>query len=155
MKTAATALLLAALAIAPVSAQDASAPPAGGDQMEAAEASPLTADIKLGTGIENREAVGVQPTLPAGSEQIAGWTRIEGASEPTTVTHVWLHEGREMDRIDLDVTSSSYRTWSRKSVGGLTGTWTLEVRDAQGRLVGKGSVVVSPPAGDDGSAGAP
>lgn len=58
------------------------------------------------------------------------------------VVHVWLHEGRVIDRITLSIVGGGqapgYRTWSHKLSFGArpAGDWTLAVRTDDGQLIG-------------------
>jgi hypothetical protein len=109
----------------------------------AMEGSSLTADIAVGTGVENHEATGVSDSFSSDTEQLVGWSRVKGAAEPAEIRHVWSYNGKELDSIALNVQSSSYRTFSRKTVKGMPGTWTLEVKDNEGRLIGSKKVEVT------------
>lgn len=105
------------------------------EEAQPSKAASLTAEIKIGTGIENREPIGVADSFGSETEQLVGWTYIKGATEPVEVKHVWIFEGQEMGAIPLQVKSSTYRTWSRKSVQGKSGKWTFELRDSAGQVV--------------------
>jgi len=120
-------------ATAPESMQAPAEPKAAADTTDKKEAANLKADIKIGTGLENREATGVSESFN-GVSQVVGWTRIQGAAEPTEVKHVWLLDGKEQTEVSLPVKSSSYRTWSRKTITG-PGKWTLQVKDSAGNVV--------------------
>lgn len=95
----------------------------------------LKAEIKIGTGVENREPVGVSGTLSSTEKQAVAWTRITGATEPTTVVHVWYRDGKPWAEIPLEVKSSSYRTWSRCSIEGFPGQWRVDVKKPGGEVI--------------------
>jgi hypothetical protein len=102
----------------------------------------LSAEIKIGTGLENREVVGAADTFAAGTPQLVGWTRITGATKPTQIIHVWKLNGKEISSVPLSATSSPFRTNSRKTVVG-PGTYTLEVRDMNGNVINSKDVTVA------------
>jgi len=104
----------------------------------------LSAEIKIGTGLENKEATGVADTLPADTVQLVGSTRISGANEPTQITHVWKFNGEDAGSVPLNVKSSPFRTFSRKTVIG-SGTYSLEVQDANGKAIASKEVQIQAP----------
>jgi len=111
-------------------------------QAPAAETkSALSAEIKIGTGLENRDVTGEEGTFPAETPQLVGWTRISGANGPTQITHVWKWNGQEVGKVSLNVTSSPFRTYSRKTVLG-NGTYSLDVLDADGKVIASKEVQV-------------
>jgi hypothetical protein len=94
----------------------------------------VTAEVRLGTGVENREPVGVAEAFPADVGQIYAWTRITGAAN-TTVEHVWRFGEHEFV-VPLTIGGSPWRTWSIKTIPPeWDGEWTFEVRDASGNVV--------------------
>ncbi len=105
----------------------------------AAEGAPsgsnLKVEIKLGTGIENRQVTGEADSFDATTSQIIGWTLIEGANEPVDITHEWLLNGETTSTVPLSVKSSRFRTFSRKSINGRTGSWEFRVKDAGGAVI--------------------
>jgi len=73
-----------------------------------------------------------------------------------TVRHVWLHEGREVDRIELEVTggrAEGYRAWTHKRnfPAAAQGRWQVRVLTADDRMIGtlRFTVEAAPPAGID------
>ena len=70
-----------------------------------------------------------------------------------TVRHVWLHEGREVDRIGLEVTggrAEGYRAWTHKRnfPEAPQGRWQVRVLTADDRMIGtlRFTVEAAPPA---------
>lgn len=100
-----------------------------------AEASTLTVEVAVGTGIENRTLIGESATFSADTPQVVGWSRIIGAKEPTEIKHVWKCDGKEVSSVTLGVQSSSFRTHSRKNLFGKTGHWTFQVLDVDGNVL--------------------
>jgi hypothetical protein len=95
----------------------------------------LTAEIKIGTDLQDREVVGESTNFGTDVEKVVGWTRITGAGMPTEITHVWKRNGEEVSSVPLRVQSASYRTYSRKTIAGMPGNWSLEVKDANGNII--------------------
>lgn len=127
------ALLLPALA----SAQD----------TDAADGAPALAvtEIGFGAGFDyaQRQLTGEADTFPAGIERIWCRTRVTGAVEPTTVTHVWYRDGKTMARVDLAVSSPDFRTVSSKRLlPDWTGAWEVKVLDADGTVIGAATFTV-------------
>lgn len=70
-----------------------------------------------------------------------------GLHEP--IYHVWLHNGKEVDRIKLDITggrASGYRAWSRKQnfPSHAVGKWQVKVVTESGQLIGLTRFTVTP-----------
>lgn len=103
--------------------------------------SALSAKIKIGTAMENREVVGEADSFPVNTPQLVGWSQITGATEPTEITHVWKLNGTEIASVSLKVPSSPFRTYSRKMLKG-AGTYTLEVKDSSGKVIASKDVEV-------------
>lgn len=86
--------------------------------------------------VENREPVGEATEFPAGVGEIACWSRIAGAQTETYVQHVWIQGDTERARVQLQVKSPSWRTWSTKTIDpSWTGAWTLKIEDADGNVL--------------------
>lgn len=102
------------------------------------EAGP-SVELAFGTDIdrETRELVGETTVFPAGIERITCLTRLKGLEAPTSVTHVWYRDGKTMARVDLNVASSNWRTWSSKRLlPDWTGHWEVKVLDSDGQVLG-------------------
>ena len=90
----------------------------------------------VGTGVVDRRLVGESDRFAAGT-RVWFWTRVVDGAPGTSVDHVWTHEGREVDRIVLDVGSANWRTHSAKRIYEV-GRWTVEARDPAGALLARG-----------------
>jgi hypothetical protein len=102
-------------------------------------------DMAFGTGYdyETRSLEGEAATFSAEVGVVWCKTRIVGAAEPTTVTHVWYREGKTMARVDLAVGSPSYRTVSSKQIlPDWTGRWEVKVLDDAGTVLRSESFTV-------------
>ncbi len=78
--------------------------------------------------IRDRTPVGVADTLPSDISTVYCFTRIVGATDTTSVRHVWYYGDRRMAIVRLPVRSSSWRTWSSKKVlPQWKGNWRVEI----------------------------
>lgn len=104
-------------------------------------------DMKFCTQISKREPVGVSDTFSNMFEKVYCYTEISGANPPTTISHLWFHEGNQMAEVPLNIKSSSWRTWSSKRImKSWTGRWTVKVLSEDGRILKeKGFIVGSGP----------
>jgi len=67
---------------------------------------------------------------------VAFWTRVVGGSRGETIRHVWLHRGRPVQSVTLELGGANWRTHSRKTLRG-TGAWEVEARDAEDRVLAR------------------
>ncbi|OVE76620.1 hypothetical protein BVX98_05465 [bacterium F11] len=95
----------------------------------------VTVDAVIAKDVQDRQPVGEASSFSSDTETVVGWTLVKGAEEPIEITHVWSYKGEEMSAIPLNIRSSAFRTWSRKTLFGLTGTWTFEVKDPEGKVL--------------------
>lgn len=88
------------------------------------------------TQVADRAPVDAVEVSPASVGKLFCFTRITGATEDTTVTHLWYRGEEEMARIELPVRAGDWRTWSSKRIlPSWRGEWRVEVRDASGDLL--------------------
>ena len=94
-------------------------------------------EMALCLGIFNLEPVGKATEVSLEQGRIYTWTRISAQNPPTSIKHVYYHLGKKFVEVDLDVKSSSYRTWSYKSLPSTwaLGQWRVEVLSATGNLL--------------------
>lgn len=101
-----------------------------------AATSDLKAEAAFGTGIADRMPVGQADTFSVNVDTVFFWTKIMGAETPTTVNHLWFHDGQKMASISLPVRGKSWRTWSYKTIlPEWTGEWKVVVTDDQGKEI--------------------
>lgn len=83
--------------------------------------------------IIDRMPVGAGDVIPAGSERVFCFTRINGAQEETEITHNWYYKGVLKASVVLPVPNSEWRTWSSKTLlPEWTGEWMVEVLSKDG-----------------------
>jgi hypothetical protein len=88
------------------------------------------------TQVSDRAPVDAIQAYPASVERLFCFTRVTGAAEDTSITHVWYLHGVEMSRIELPVRSGDWRTWSQKMIfPGSAGDWKVDVLGPEGKLL--------------------
>ena len=101
-------------------------------------------DYGLGSGLANRELVGRSDSFREG-DTVWFWTRVVGGGRGDSIRHVWLHEGEEVGVIGLQIGGAHWRTQSRRQMRqGSAGSWSVEARDAGGRLLAKSEFTCLP-----------
>jgi hypothetical protein len=94
------------------------------------------ARLVVGTGVENREPVGIAETFPASTEKVYCFLEATNIAKDTEVSFVWLHGQNEMLKVLLPLKMGpKWRTYTHKNLAGLKGDWTVEIRGADGNLV--------------------
>jgi hypothetical protein len=94
-------------------------------------------EVHIGTGVENREPIGVGTVFPDDLGKIYCFTKIGGAEGMTDVYHVWYFGDNEMARVKLPVKSPSWRTWSSKTLIKGFGKGHVEIVTESGDILGK------------------
>ncbi len=91
-------------------------------------------DAAITSAIDERSPVDSLNTVRDPVEQLFCFTHVLGAEDDTWIIHVWYHEGKEMARVRLPVSSSNWRTWSSKKIlPQWSGQWQVHILDAQGK----------------------
>lgn len=122
-------LFCVALPVAAQSDPPAETPPA----TESGEMTVETAIVCL--SIEERQPVGEAESFPADVEELTCFTRIVGG-EGKVVVHAWIHEGTTRARVELEIGSNSWRTWSTKRIlPSWTGSWELKIMTPEGKVL--------------------
>jgi hypothetical protein len=92
------------------------------------EAALVVDEMVVCTSVEDRQPVGADSSFLDNVETLYCFTRITGAEEPTTVSHVWYYNDKEMANVELNVGEKSWRTWSSKRiVEEWVGNWRVDV----------------------------
>ena len=92
-------------------------------------------EFDLGTRVVDHRLVDVRRDFQAGSVAVF-LTRVSGGGPGQSIHHVWIHEGRRVQSIDLRLGSADWRTYSRKTLWG-TGDWAVEARDGNGHVLAR------------------
>jgi hypothetical protein len=134
------ACLLTTLGLAQERTEEPAAPPEEAPAEEpaapAADEPELTVTAIICTSVEDREPVGAGQTFSSQVEKLYCHTLVEGAQEPTSVTHVWYYGEEEMAEVTLLVNSPHWRTWSSKRIiDSWTGDWQVQVLSERGDVL--------------------
>ncbi|MBN2227194.1 MAG: DUF2914 domain-containing protein [candidate division Zixibacteria bacterium] len=114
--------------------------------------SELTVETELCTGIEERMPVGMADSFAADVDKVWLWCRVTGATDTTVVKHVYYRDGVEMATVELPVKSSSWRTWSSKTIlPSWTGKWEIKILDANDNVLATVPFTVTPAMASDDS----
>lgn len=103
----------------------------------AQEATQLDVDVAvICEDVANLEPIGAGESFPISVDELKCFTRIIGAHEPTTVTHVWYFGMTERGRVELVIKGSRWRTYSSKKIQAHeVGSWRVEVIDTEGTVL--------------------
>lgn len=102
-------------------------------------------DHGVGTAVRARTLVGRAETFREGTT-VWFFTRVLGARRGEIVHHLWLHDGREVKRVELELGGPHWRTQSREPLArGAVGPWAVEARDAAGELLARDEFVCVAP----------
>ena len=85
---------------------------------------------------ENRQPANVDTVFSKNVGTVYCFTKIKGIQDTTQIAHVWYYKDQEKARIELDVKSPEWRTWSsKKIVESWTGNWRVMVEDPEGNVI--------------------
>lgn len=103
----------------------------------AQESSDLTVDeIQICTSVEDRTPVGADTSFSSDVETLYCFTKIKNSGERTTVAHSWYYNEKEVSRVDLNVGTPSWRTWSLKTIPpSYKGEWKVYVLASDGSIL--------------------
>lgn len=83
--------------------------------------------------VQDHEPVGVDTTFNSDVGSLCCFSRIEGATDSTAVTHVWYYGNKKVAEVTLRVESSRWRTYSKKKIlPRWTGKWNVVILSAAG-----------------------
>ena len=91
----------------------------------------------MGSAVVNKHLVGASDSFDEGT-RVWFWTRVAGGRAGDRIEHVWIHEGRVMQRAGLELGGAHWRTQSKKTLfPGSVGNWVVEARDAAGNVLAR------------------
>jgi hypothetical protein len=110
----------------------------------AQDMTPLKVDeINICTSITDRVPAGADTTFSVDVEQLYCYTKISGAADTTTISHVWYLNGEEKANVSLAVKAANWRTWSSKRIPKeWIGDWKVDVVAEDGTILGSKSFKV-------------
>ena len=92
--------------------------------------------LVVGTGVDNREPVGVAEVFPGSTEKVYCFLEATGIAKDKEVSVVWFHGQKEMQKVSLPLKMGSrWRTYASKNLRGLKGDWKVELRGPDGNLL--------------------
>jgi len=96
------------------------------------------------TAIEDRAPTGADSSFASDVGQLYCFTKISGAEDTTSVSHIWYFNGEEKAKVELNVKSKNWRTWSSKRIDpGWIGDWRVEVVSASGDVLSTRSFTIT------------
>lgn len=108
----------------------------GQEKSKPEQAGMVVARLVVGTGVDNREPMGVSETFPATTEKVYCFLEATNLSADTEVSFVWIYGEKEMLKTTLPVKMGPrWRTYAHKNLRGLKGDWKVEIKDANGNLI--------------------
>lgn len=99
--------------------------------------------MEFGNDIVDRKLMGESTFFESTVGRVYCFTRITGAQDTVKIRHVWFHENDEKERIELEVRSPNWRTWSYKTIPAIwTGDWRVEVWDENNKVLARKTFTV-------------
>ena len=90
----------------------------------------------IATGVENLTPMGVADKFPANTGKLYCYSKIIGGGEGSSVKHIWYYGDKKADEIILSIKSSSFRTYSYKTIqSDWTGRWKVEIVADDGTIL--------------------
>ena len=100
--------------------------------------------IAVCTDVQNRVPISADTTFSSTAGTVYCFTRIEGATDTTSVTHVWYYGQKKMAEVTLPVQSGRWRTWSTKRImPQWTGKWNVVVLSEDGDPLAQASFSIT------------
>jgi hypothetical protein len=100
----------------------------------------------VGSRVVNRQLEGESDRFTEGSS-VSFWTRVTGGRRGDTIRHVWIRDGEPVGTVTLTIGGAHWRTHSkRRLTSGDLGAWSVEARDAEGRVLARRAFVCEPAA---------
>lgn len=114
----------------------------------AQDAPTLTVDEQtICTAIEERAPMGADSSFASDVGKLYCYTKISGAEDTTSVSHVWYLGDEEKAKVELSVKGKNWRTWSSKNIDpSWIGDWKVEVVSANGDVLSTKSFLITAPA---------
>lgn len=108
----------------------------------------LTVDEQtICTAIVDRMPDGADSSFASDVGKLYCFTKISGAADTTSISHVWYLNDEEKAKIELSVKGKSWRTWSSKNIDpSWIGNWKVEVVAANGDILSTKTFVITKPA---------
>ena len=108
------------------------------DTNKKSEGGMKVAELKLGTGVQDKLISGEDSTF-ALNTKVYAWMRIAGGAGDSIVVN-WKHADKEY-KTTIGIGGNSWRTWSYKTVSA-AGDWTVTVSNQAGDLLKEATFTV-------------
>jgi hypothetical protein len=93
-------------------------------------------DIKICTGVQDRQPAGVDTSFAKDVGQLYCYTKISGDQASAAISHVWYYNDKEVLKVDLNAQAKTWRTWSTKKIqSAWTGKWRVDVLSSDGGVL--------------------
>ena len=114
----------------PISASLSSGPSAAFSNLNVLKAT-ICADI------EDRMPAGVGNTFSWSTHRVYVWSLVQAKDLPSEIRHIYYFQGQKVTDVALNVRSSSWRTWSYKTISNerYKGSWRVDIASAEGQVL--------------------
>ena len=87
--------------------------------------------------VEDRMPAGVGNTFSWSTHRVYVWSLVQAKHLPSEIRHIYYFEGRKVSDVALSVRSSSWRTWSYKTISNkrYEGSWRVDIASAEGQVL--------------------
>ena len=87
--------------------------------------------------IEDRMPAGVGNTFSWSTNRVYVWSLVQAKHLPSEIRHIYYLEGEKVTDVPLSVRSSSWRTWSYKTISNerYKGSWRVDIASAEGQVL--------------------
>ena len=93
-------------------------------------------DFATSVDEQNRQPVDIDTVFSSNVGTVFCFTTIEGIQDSAQIVHVWYYEDQQKARIELDIKSDKWRTWSsKKIVENWTGKWRVMIEAPDGTIL--------------------
>jgi hypothetical protein len=94
-------------------------------------------EFGVGTSIVHHQLENQAENFEEGTE-VWFWTRVLGGEAGEPIRHIWFHENREVDSVELILGGPHWRTQSRITLhSGSAGRWAAEARNSAGLVMAR------------------
>ena len=87
--------------------------------------------------VEDRMPAGVGNTFSWSTHRVYVWSLVQAKHLPSEIRHIYYFEGRKVSDVALNVRSSSWRTWSYKTISNkrYEGSWQVDIASPEGQVL--------------------
>ena len=92
--------------------------------------------IVIARGVENHIPIGVDDKFPSNIGRVYCYSKVVGASKGDIVRHIWYYNDKPISEVSFNVTSSSYRFYSYKTIPPYAkGKWRVDLTMQDGTVL--------------------